>query len=330
MLEPQLDRQITLTLQGDWGQANFHRACGWLSQEVIDRSAPGSTVFIRNGRGGSDAIDAVLNGDADVAIMTPTAAMGMVSAGVGPLARKATAPLRAIGTLPQRDRLVTVVDQALGVSSMDELVDKLPDLRIATSPDDGVNMVGLAAHRQLAALGIQPDTLLEAGGRFVYHDRPFPLISAFRDEAANVLIQEAIMTPDWQRITENKKVVYLDATPTVTNAFQEWHWPSARVSQGYLPGLEHDLTALDFSDFLLICTESLDDDIAALLAWCFVATRDALEVQYRHIPPDLSPISYPLVPQAMKAAPIPLHPAVAHTYTEMGDDVRPTDKLIWT
>ena len=161
---------------------------------------------------------------------------------------------------------------------MNELADRLPQLRIATSRDDGVNLIGLAAHRQLQAAGVEPTAVENAGGQFLYNERPFVPIAAFRDEAANVLIHEAIMTPHWQRITENKQVVYLDATREVLNAFHEWQWPSAVVAQGYLPGLDHDLTALEFSDFLVLCTEDLPSDVASLIAWCMTATRDALEV----------------------------------------------------
>lgn len=326
--EPVLDRRINLTLQGDWGQANLHRICGWLAQEVGDRCEPGSEFLIRSGRGGADAIHAVLSGQVDVALLTPTAAMGMVAGG-GPLAVERSERLRALGTLPQRDRLVTCVDAELGVSEMEELATRMPQLRIATSPDDGVNLVGLAAHRQLQALGIERAALDAAGGSWFYDERPFPAIAAFRDGAANVLIHEAIMMPAWQRITDHRSVVYLDAPASVLDAFGAWHWPSAVVPEGYLPGLRHDLTALEFSDFLLLCTDALPDDIAALIAWCMVATRDALEVQYRHIPPDHSPLSYPLEPQAIAAAPIALHPAAAKVYAGFSEDQRPTRALIW-
>jgi TRAP-type uncharacterized transport system substrate-binding protein len=328
--EPTVDRRFTLTFQGDWGQANLHRICGWLSQEVGDRSAPGSRFFIRNGRGGADAVDNVLSGEVDVALMTPTAALGMVTAGVGPLAVDGGRRLRALGTLPQRDRIVTCVDAALGVASMHELTERLPQLRIATSPDDGVNLIGLAAHRQLQAVGVEATAVRRAGGEFLYYERPFPPIAAFRDGAANVLIHEAIMTPHWQRITENKQVVYLDATREVLNAFNEWHWPSAVVPRGFLPGLGHDLTALEFSDFLVLCTEDLPDDVASLIAWCMVATRDALEAQYRHIPPDRSPITYPLDPKAIASAPIRMHPAAEETYGAMRPDEGSAKELIWT
>lgn len=325
---PALDRGITLTFQGDWGQANMHRICGWLAQEVGDRSEPGSELLIRSGRGGTDAIHAVLSGQADVAILTPTAAMGTVANG-GPLWVERSDRLRALGTLPQRDRLVTCVDTELGVSSMEELAGRMSELRVATSPDDGVNLIGWAAHRQLDVLGIQPAALDTSGGAWLYDERPFPAIAAFRDGAANVLIHEAIMTPAWQRVADHREVVYLDAPAAVLDAFDAWHWPSAVVPQGYLPGLTHDLTAIEFSDFLLLCTDALPDDIARLIAWCMVATRDALEVQYRHIPPEHSPLTYPLDPQAIATAPIALHPAAAKAYDEFSDDQRPKQALIW-
>lgn len=326
---PVLDRRVSLTMQGDWGQANLHRICGWLAQEVGDRCEPGSEFLIRSGRGGADAIHAVLSGQADVALLTPTAAMGMLAAGAGPLAIERSDRLRALGTLPQRDRLVTCVDAELGVSSMEDLAARMPELRIATSPNDGVNLVGLAAHHQLQAIGIQPAVLEEAGGSWLYDERPFPSIAAFRDGAANVLIHEAIMMPAWQRINDHRSVVYLDAPGPVLDAFEAWRWPSAVVPKGYLPKLERDLTALEFADFLLLSTDALPDDIAAMIAWCMVATRDALEVQYRHIPPDRSPLSYPLDPQAIAAAPIAMHAAAAEVYAAYTDDQRPPQALMW-
>ena len=326
--EPFIDREISLVFQGDWGQANLHRVCGWLSQEIGDRSAPGSRFGIWNGRGGADAVAAVLAHDVDIALMTPTAAAAGIPAGVGPLAVPGAERLRALGTVPQADRLVTCVDAALGVSRMSDLVDVLPALRIATSQDDGVNLIGRAAHRQLAAVGVTPERLAAAGGTFLYSERPFPALAAFRDGTANVLIQEAIQTQAWLRIADQRAITYLDADPEVVAAFAEWHWPTATVASGYLPGLDRDLTALEFADFLLVCRDDLPDDVAAMVAWCLVATRGAIESQYRHLPADRSPIGYPLEPAAIATTPIPLHPAADATYGSLDGAV--TDSpLMW-
>jgi TRAP-type uncharacterized transport system substrate-binding protein len=323
MAEPFIDRKITLHFQGDWGLANFHRVCGWLCQEIRARSAPGSRFAIWSGSGGADAVHAVLAHDVDVAVMTPTAALGGLGAGVGPLADvPGVDQLRALGTVPQRDRLVTCVDAALGVSRMSDLAELMPSLRIATSPDNGINLIGRAAHRQLSVLGVTPERLREAGGTFLYAERPHPSIDALRDGAANVLIHEAIMVPNWQRITERREVTYLDVDPAVAEAFADWHWPTATVPSGYLPTLDHDLTALEFADFPLVCRADLPDDVASMIAWCMVATRSVIEGQYRHLPPERSQITYPLEPKAIATTPIPLHPAAEATYVALDEDSR--------
>jgi hypothetical protein len=97
----------------------------------------GSRFGVWSGRGGTDAIEAVLAGRVDVALMTPTAAVGATLRGGGPQFADGAERLRALGTLPQRDRLMTCVDARLGVHSVEELAEHLPRLVIATSQDDG-------------------------------------------------------------------------------------------------------------------------------------------------------------------------------------------------
>jgi TRAP-type uncharacterized transport system substrate-binding protein len=325
---PVIARPITLTFQGDWGQANMHRICGWLAQEIGDRCPPGSRFGIWSGRGGADAFAAVLDGTVDIAIATPTAAGAMLVAGSGPLTMPGAGRLRALGTLPQRDRLVVCADAALGLSQIGDLASAGARLRIATSPDDGVNLIGLAAHQLLKASGADPAGLAAAGATFSYHERPFTAIAEFARGEANVLIHEAIMMPAWQRVADARPVVYLPISQAAAAIFAAWDWPTAVVPAGYLPGLDRELTTLEFSDFLVACRDDLPEDVARLAAWCMVATRRALEVQYQHFPPDRSPVTHPLDPAAIATTVIPLHPAAAEAYERLGDFAT-GDALIW-
>jgi TRAP-type uncharacterized transport system substrate-binding protein len=325
---PIIDRPVTLTFQGDWGQANMHRICGWLAQEIGDRCPPGSRFGIWSGRGGADAFAAVLDGAVDIAIATPTAAGAMLVTGSGPLTMPGAGRLRALGTLPQRDRLVVCADAALGLAQIGDLAAAGARPRIATSPDDGVNLIGLAAHQLLKASGADPAGLAAAGATFSYHERPFTAIAEFARGEANVLIHEAIMMPAWQRVADARPVAYLPINPAAAATFAGWDWPTAVVPAGYLPGLDRDLTTLEFSDFLVACRDDLPDDIARLAAWCMVATRRALEVQYQHFPADRSPVTHPLDPAAIATTLIPPHPAAAKIYAELGDFTA-SDALIW-
>jgi TRAP-type uncharacterized transport system substrate-binding protein len=311
---PCLDHPVSLAFRGDWGQANMHRMCGWLAQEIGDRSPAGSEFAIWSGRGGSDQLAALRAGRADIAIITPAAALSMLR----------PADLCALGVIGQRDRLVVAADAALQVGSVADLAAISGKITVATSPDDGINLIGAAAHKALRLAGVDPASL-----SFRYDERPFPAISAFADEEADVLIHEAIMTPHWQRIARKRPVRYLPWGDDVLAAFAAEGWPSATVEAGYLPGLTEDLRTLDFSDFVLLCSPELPHDVAYLAVWCMVRTRRALEAQYAHLPQDHSPVTYPLVPADMARTPIPLHPAAARAYSDLGDSTV-ADAPIWS
>jgi TRAP-type uncharacterized transport system substrate-binding protein len=327
--EIRLDRAVTVAFRGDWGQANLTRICGWLAQEVGDRTAAGSQFAIWSGRGGTDAAVALAARDVDVAVATPAAASALIRSGQMMTHASPQPFLRALGRLPHRDRLVIAVDAELPVHRVADLVQVADQLVIATCPDDGVNMVGFAAHAALRLAGADPDALVANGTRFDYDERPFPGLQHFAAGTANVLVQEAIMTPGWQRIAERRPVRYLEWDDAVYKAFAEHGWGDAVVPAGYLPGLETDLRALDFADFILLCRDDLDDDLAYLITWCMVRTRQALEAQYAMLPQERSPLVIPIDPVQMADAPIPLHRAAERAYRDVGSSSS-TASAMWS
>jgi hypothetical protein len=316
---PRLDRSLTLQFAGDWGQANLHRVCGWLAQEVGDRAGPYSRFAIWSARGGTDSVRLVGRGLVDVALATPAAFVAMALDGRGPYGGEAFPHLRALGSVPQDDRLVLAVDAALGVRSFAELRSRRPPLRIATSPDDGVNHIGLAVHRIMDLAGIPRATLASWGGAYLEGERPPDCLARLRDGEANAIFFEAIMTPGWLQVAEQRPLRFLPVeAPVLDQLERDYGWPRGTLPAGYLPGLDAPLETLDFSDFLVTVRADLPDEVAHLLAWCLGETRAALERQYRHLPPDRSPVSYPLDPVKMARTPIPLHPGAARYYQDHG------------
>lgn len=327
---PRLSQPISLRFKADWGQANLTRIAGWLNQEIGDRAPVGSEFSIHAGRGGADAVDALEAGAVDIALATPAAAARLLYDGSGPVSRSAAPWLRALGSIAHRDRLVVAVDAALPVRTVGDLAGIAPELVIATSQDDGINAIGLAAHYGLELAGADPDLLQAAGARFITDERPFPLVHAFAMGEANVLIQEAVMMPAWQRIADRRPVRYLEWGDAVLEGFARLGWPSATIEQGYLPGLDHELTTLDFADFVLLCREDLDPEVAYLAVWCMVKTRLALEGQYGHLPQDRTPLGYPLDPAEMRRTPVPLHEAAVRAYDDLEGEGPLTEGLLWT
>jgi hypothetical protein len=317
--EPRLDRSITLQFQGDWGQANLHRICGWLSQEIGDRCGAGTRVAIWNGRGGADAVHAVADGLVDVALAVPACFVPMAVEGLGPFAGGTRRNLRALGTMPQTDRLVFAIKAERGIASFAELRAKRPALVISTSADDGVNMVGFAAQRMLDCAGLPRATIEAWGGRFIEAERPQDCVAAVRTGVADAIIHEAVMTPFWHDLAAAVPLRFLPPEPaTLAEMERRFRWPAASLPAGYFPGLESTLETLEFSDFLMLARADMPDDLAYLIAWCMCERRESIERGYRHIPPARSPLTYPLDPAKIARTSIELHPGARRYYNDAG------------
>jgi uncharacterized protein len=316
---PSLDKPLVLQFQGDWGQANLHRICGWLAQEVYDRTPEGTRIATWSGRGGADAVTAVMSGLVDMAMMTPAYLGRCAREGTAIFAGSPQPALRAIGTLPQDDRLIFAIDADLGIRSFAEIRSKKPALRIATSHDDRINTVGYAAQTIMKAHGISREEFERWGGEYVEDERPFPPLRWFRDGEVDAVLHEAIMSPEWQEAARTRRVTYVPMEESALSDLEErFGWPRGIVPAGYLPGLDRDLVTLDFSDFLAVVRGDMPNDVAYLLAWCMGETGAAIERQYRHIPAERSPVGYPLDPKKIAQTSIPLHPGARRYYVEHG------------
>lgn len=318
--EPRLERSITLQFIGDWGTANFHRICSWLCQEFCDRAGPRSRVGIWNPiYGGIDAAKAVFDGEVDMAILTPAMALPGALTGEGIFAGKPMPSLRALGVLPQRDRMVFTLPRELGINSFAELRAKKPALKIATGEDNGDNMIGYVARRFMEAHGIDAATLASWGGRYIESARPDLTMHRFRDGVTDAALQEAIMTPWWREAVVARDAVLLPAEPeALAKMEKEFGWPAVELAADFFPGQPEAIPALDFSDFVIVVRDDMPEDVAHLLTWCMVEKRGFIERQYHHIPPERSPLTYPLDPVAMSKPSLPLHPGAARYYKEAG------------
>jgi uncharacterized protein len=318
--EPRLERSIRLDFIGDWGQANFHRICSWLCQEVCDRAGNRSRVAIWNTvGGGADALIAVFDGEVNLCIATPAHILPSALKGEGVFQGRALSSLRALAVLPQTDRMVFAIDPKFGVRTFDDLRRKRLPLRIATSPDDGVNLIGYVAARYLEAHGVDRVALESWGGSLVTAPRPEQSVARMERGEVDAVLQEAFMTPWWRKMLDARSAIFLGAEePALARLEEEQGWPRATIPANYWPGQSEPLPALDFSDFVVLVRDDMAEDIAYLLTWCIVETREAIERQYRHIPPERSPLTYPLVPANMAKAPIPLHAGASRYYANAG------------
>ena len=318
---PLITRSVNLTFIGDWGMANFHRICSWLTQEFCDRAGSRSTISIRNVRGGGiEALLAVHDGEVHLSIATPAKMLKNALTGDGMFAGHPMPDLRALAVLPQVDRMVLAVHSKFGIKTYDDLRRKKPALRIAASVDDGTSPIGYVGQRLMEAHGISEDTLKTWGGEYIKNIRPEQSIGLMAEGKVDALLQEAIMSPWWREVMERgHDVVPIPAEPNgLAHLTKELGLPAVKIRAGFWDNLEEELPAIDFSDFVVFVRDDLPDDIAYLLTWALVETRFKLEAQYQHIPPERSPLSYPLDPHKMADTPFPLHPGAKQYYEAAG------------
>jgi len=319
-MQPVLSRSYHLRFVGDWGAANFHRICSWLCEEFCKRAGSRSRVAIWSIRGGGiEAIDLVQEGEADLCLVTPAMLMPAALTGQGIFQGRAAPNLRSLAVLPQNDRMVLGLRADLGIGSFEELHHRKPALRIATSRNDGTNFIGYVARLFMQAHGIDDATLAAWGGTYVEDTNPRDSLTRMEAGEVDAVLQEAIMTPWWAHLVESGQVVPLAADAGALARLRQDHgFRNNPLPAGYWTPLEKQIDALDFSDFVVLVRDDMNEDVAHLLTWCLVETRGAIERQYRHLPPQRSPLSYPLEPAKMATPPIALHAGAQRYYREAG------------
>lgn len=210
------------------------------------------------------------------------------------------------------------------ISGVRTLVSQLGTVELhVPSCDDGTNFIGYVAHAILACHGIEKETVEYWGGSIVTSHRPEQSIAEVLSGNADVLLQEAIMTPWWEQVVEELQFVPLQAEPSALARFAQ-EYPGAAdqrptpLPAGFWKSLSEPLSSLDFSDFVILVRDDMSHDVAHLLTWCLVETRDSIEGQYCHLRPERSPLTCSLDPKKMVQTSVPLHHGARRYYQDAG------------
>jgi uncharacterized protein len=314
---PKIQRSLTMNWMGDFGRANLHRSLGWLCFEFNKLAGPYMKIAIWNGLGQMDNINAVGRGQIDVAFAVPENLVALALDGRGPFKNEFYPHLRSLGHVPQHDRLVFAVRSDLGITSYEDLRRMKPKLRITAGIEDGTTFIGYGTQLMMEAAGISRKTIESWGGRYIEHLEPRVCTKEVLDGNADAIIQEAVMTYYWKQLAEKVDLTFLPIEPAVRDTLRkEFGWEPASLPAGYLRGIDREMEFMDWSHFSLITTTDLPDDVAYALAWCSIERFETLQQQYEHIPPNESPVSYPIDPRLACKSPIPLHPGAERFYRD--------------
>jgi uncharacterized protein len=314
-----LDPRIDLKLLGDWGNANFHLIVGWISAHMRWRSQSGSTFWMKTGTGYRDNIEAVAKGEVDLAITTPfDVTLEWARAGKEFFAGTPFPQLRTLGYFPQDDRLVLAVRADSGITSFADIREKKYPLKIATTCHDENNLMTWVVDQVFKLHGIEPSDIVKWGGQWMEHDHPRICLPQVIDGKANAVFNEGIMVPQWYEVVEKVPMRFIPMERAVLDKLKERGLRPAVMPKGRL-GADRDIACLDWSHWAVVVSEKMDPEIAYRITSVMVEERSHLESRFKHLPPDRSPMTYPVDPNVMwKGLGAPLHPGAERYYREKG------------
>ena len=259
-----------------------------------------------------NSIDAVVNGDADIAICNPGVVLGMALHGAAPF--KEAIPVRAITVFPQFDLWGFAVAESTGITSIAEVRDKRSPLKISLrgQPDHSVHFV---TDQILEAYGFSLKDIEAWGGELRYTPglpvQPGRLDAVERGEL-NALIDEAFPGYVGRARDAGMRILPIDEPQLQQLEAKGLRRQYARTSD--FPKLTEDVATIDFSGWPVFCLESTPDEIVT--AFC-----GALEARKANIPwYGQGPMDPRLMVTDTREAPmtIPLHRAAERFWKEQG------------
>jgi TRAP-type uncharacterized transport system substrate-binding protein len=251
-------------------------------------------------------------------VTTPSVSARMATEGTGPFGRPYPG-LRAIATYPHRDYVVLAVDEALGVSTLEQVVERRLPLQLVTGrrSGDGVpDVLTFAIAEILRLYGTSYEEIETWGGRVVFGGPTHVGGLAMLDGSADALFHEAQMSPIWGEIAAARRIRVLPIRDDVReHLLREYGFERAEVPAGHASGATVATPTIDFSGWLLLCREDLPDEWAYAVARACDETRDLVEADQG----DRHELELPIDPRDLFGpTAVPLHPGAQAYAVEKG------------
>jgi uncharacterized protein len=256
----------------------------------------------------------VASGRYHMGITTPSWLVAMARAGQGPF--KEPLPLCAIAVFPHDDRLALAVRAETGITSLSQIRDEHPSLNISMPIRELGHPARWVIDEILGQYGISEESI-EAWGGKVLKDRPRSQNSPKAvpvDPTFDAVFDEAIMSLRWQRITESHEMRFLDVEPEPLAHCVSMGMKAGVIETGRLRGVTRDVPTVDFTGWVLYCSEDLPDELAYLTAAALDERADQISERFTGptagmtAPLDMAQVGLDL--------PVPLHPGAENYYRE--------------
>jgi len=296
---PKLDRKLNFKIAGGMRLGPSTLIGAWLAQGLRKHCAKGSVFTMESG--GDDPMTQVSAGKADLCYSTTHSA---TTALTGKSADHPFRKLRAICSLPKRDWYQFVVPASLNISSIEELADKRPPLRLAVPSGSTPSRIGKIQHFVLSCYGIDPLEIEKWGGKLIRGEssRPHEHIGRVLRGEADAVFEDGVATRHWWELFAAREMKILPIREDVlTKARSELGYRSTIIPRGWYHGKvpNREIMTVDSSGFVVLVNEEMDEELAYLLVKCAVEYKAEIEAEFNILPVERSSLTYPLIPANM-------------------------------
>ena len=265
------------------------------------------------GSGTMESFDAVVTGEADLAICNPSAALTLAFRGHAPFI--APLPVRTIAIIPSHDQCVFAVRSETGLQSVEEIAERRFPLRVLLRGDPRHGLHAILDHIASAA-GFSLDEMRAWGGSTQLTGMmPLPDSAKFaavvRGEA-DAIFDEA--TESWVGAAVAAGLTILPLREATLAKLQALGFRRGILRKAIMPELPRDIASIDFSGWPVFTRAELSD--ARVTQICA-----ALDARKRLIPwqgEGPLPVERMCVDAIDTPIDVPFHPAAERYWRERG------------
>lgn len=261
-----------------------------------------------------NAVDAVVAGEADIAICNPGGVLAMALRGAGPF--KEPVPVRALLVMPQFDQLGFAVAARTGLRSLGDIRDERYPLKVSLrgQPDHSVHLV---ADQVLRAYGFSLNDLVSWGGQ-VRYDPGLPTapgrLDAVERGEIDAVFDEGM--PSYANRALEMGMRFLAVDEPELQQLEAIGLRRVAITRQEFPKLpEEEVWTVDFSGWPIFTLESARDEMVTAFCAAIEARKDRIPWYYGR-----GPLQLDAMVRDTREAPvtIPFHPAAERYWREHG------------
>ena len=298
----QMDLQITVAAGSIGGSYYVMNAAMF---DIFSKNIEGLTYSIVPGGSISNPI-AINQGDAQCGFSF-TNDLGSAAKGQAPYSSPLS-DIRAVANVGFEARLHFFIDAELGISSMEELVIKRPELRVDTGPRGTGSE--LAAKRVLALHGYSYSDIRKEGGR-VIHSQFREMVDRMKDGHLNALMYNDLMgAPLFSDLVASREVQLISLASDVINTLaSEFGYTPGMIPGGTYRGQEEDVHTVK-RQTIFLCHKDMPESVIHQMAKLIYLNKEDLHSAIRAFNIRAE--------QVARNSPIPMHPGAEQFYKEAG------------